>query len=178
MSTFSEHGSLRMTSGAILIFGVWRFFFRSILINDMGKWNFCQKFLVRQLNLPRNCASKAHFGALLVPLATRAEIADLHYFIHSDQNAATKIISVNSSHRQDAIVLESSLSSTHLGLFKSRWIILCECRYCMPSAICFAHETIRTGCTTFSSFRIFCSGPNGQNSIIIQNTGDWVQTPL
>lgn len=57
-------------------------------------------------------------------------------------------------------------------------MILCECKYCIPSAICLDQETKRDGNMTCSSFSIFCNGPYGQNSMMMQKTGDCVQTPL
>lgn len=68
--------------------------------------------------------------------------------------------------------------STHLGLFRSLCMILCECKYCIPRAICLDQETKRDGNMTCSSFSIFCNGPYGQNSMMMQKTGDCVQTPL
>lgn len=69
--------------------------------------------------------------------------------------------------------------TTHLGLFKSLWIILCECRYCIPLAICFDHVITLFGVTAFFWFfsRSY-NGPYGQNSITMQKQGGRVHTPL
>jgi hypothetical protein len=45
-------------------------------------------------------------------------------------------------------------------------------------AICFAQLMRRCGGTMSPSFSILCSGPYGQNSMIIQKTGANVHTPL
>lgn len=48
----------------------------------------------------------------------------------------------------------------------------------MPNAICLDQETKRDGNMTCSSFNMSCSGPYGQYSMMMQKTGDCVETPL
>lgn len=40
-----------------------------------------------------------------------------------------------------------------LGDFKSRCMILCACKYCMPKAICFAHAISLDGGTSSPAFK-------------------------
>ena len=70
------------------------------------------------------------------------------------------------------------LYDPYFGDFKSRWMILCECKYAIPSAIWRAQLTNNEGVISFPVLNVSYSCPKGQYSITKQNGRDWVHTPL
>lgn len=89
---------------------------------------------------PGDCTREAHFFTDFVPCSRGAKVAYLYYFFLPYQNTAKKLC----NHK---LIITKQMF--YFGLFKSRWMILCECKYCMPLAICFDHVITRLGVTAF-----------------------------